>query len=82
MKPEEIHMKFSNQNRNRIIALLSMLAAGILIGQIFSTAERTVQAKVQKIKCIWTGEKFQLHPMTYANFHPNTWGRKYALLVS
>ena len=33
-------MKFSNQNRNRIIALLSMLAAGILIGQIFSTAER------------------------------------------
>ena len=25
-----------------------MLAAGILIGQIFSTAERTVQAKVQK----------------------------------
>ena len=41
-------MKFSNQNRNRIIALLSMLAAGILIGQIFSTAERTVQAKVQK----------------------------------
>ena len=48
MKPEEIHMKFSNQNRNRIIALLSMLAAGILIGQIFSTAERTVQAKVQK----------------------------------
>ena len=41
-------MKFSNRNRNRIIALLSMLAAGILIGQIFSTAERTVQAKVQK----------------------------------
>ena len=41
-------MKFSNQNRNRIIALLSMLAAGILIGQIFSTAERTVQAKVQR----------------------------------
>ena len=41
-------MKFSNQNRNRIIALLSMLAAGILIGQIFSTAERTVQVKVQK----------------------------------
>lgn len=41
-------MKFSNQNRNRIIALLSMLAAGILIGQIFSTAERTVQAKIQR----------------------------------
>ena len=41
-------MKYLNQNKNRILVLLSMLIAGILLGQLGCTAQRTAEIKVQK----------------------------------